>query len=294
MDRFVNPFEQPGKWYKANLHAHTTTSDGALSAADRIAQYRRAGYDVLALTDHNLTNDVEHLHSKGMLVISGAEYHPKCRGSVDAYHLVALGVPHGFRLRGAGSANAYIKQVNAVGGLVILAHASWCGFQFPAVRNLRGLAGVEVYNTVCDIAARGSSESEWVYMLDHDLALPAVAVDDTHSADGDDLFGGVTWLKMSKPTSENVLKAIRTGCCYASSGPRIHDFRVAGGKVLLRCGPARSIHIAGPMPGRGRGRFARDGKRITRFAIDVPDWRYVRGVVVDEKGRRAWTNPIVL
>ena len=58
MSILVNPFELPGRWYKANLHTYTSSSDGAISPEARVAQYRRAGYEVLALTDHGVTNDV--------------------------------------------------------------------------------------------------------------------------------------------------------------------------------------------------------------------------------------------
>ena len=51
MHKTVNPFTVRGNWYKANLHTHTTVSDGALSPAERVEQYREAGYSVLAITD---------------------------------------------------------------------------------------------------------------------------------------------------------------------------------------------------------------------------------------------------
>ncbi len=38
---------------KANLHAHTTCSDGALSPAEVIDAYAARGYDALAITDHD-------------------------------------------------------------------------------------------------------------------------------------------------------------------------------------------------------------------------------------------------
>src|SRR5687768_3588071 len=40
-------------WLKGNLHTHSTTSDGDSEVADVIEWYRRAGYDFLAVTDHN-------------------------------------------------------------------------------------------------------------------------------------------------------------------------------------------------------------------------------------------------
>lgn len=40
------------KWYKGNLHTHTTNSDGRLAPEVVINLYKEAGYDFLALTDH--------------------------------------------------------------------------------------------------------------------------------------------------------------------------------------------------------------------------------------------------
>jgi len=43
-------FEQ----HKANLHTHTTQSDGELTPSQAIDEYRARGYTILALTEHNL------------------------------------------------------------------------------------------------------------------------------------------------------------------------------------------------------------------------------------------------
>jgi hypothetical protein len=39
--------------HKANLHTHTTESDGRLTPAQTIDHYHQRGYDILAITDHN-------------------------------------------------------------------------------------------------------------------------------------------------------------------------------------------------------------------------------------------------
>lgn len=54
----LNPYEGVN-WerfgqYKANLHTHTTQSDGAMDPARVIDEYHARDYDILALTDHNL------------------------------------------------------------------------------------------------------------------------------------------------------------------------------------------------------------------------------------------------
>ena len=45
-------FTEDGRFLKGNLHAHTTISDGRVSASESIRRYREAGYDFLAITDH--------------------------------------------------------------------------------------------------------------------------------------------------------------------------------------------------------------------------------------------------
>jgi len=292
---FVNPFELPGKWYKANLHAHTTTSDGQLSPADRVVQYRRAGYNVLALTDHLRTNDLTGLPNEQMLVISGMEYHPPCPTSqLVCYHLVALNIAHGFEFDDPDDANRCIRQVRSAGGETFLAHPYWSGQEYRDFENLRGLIAMEVYNAACNRPGRATSENEWAYALDRGNRLPAVGVDDAHSADGEDVFGCWTLLKMNSLTVENVIQAVKTGACYVTCGPEITDFRLAEGMVRVTCSPAAKIHLLGGPGGRGARRVAEKGKTITSFEIEVPDWPYLRAVVTDADGQKAWTNPIIL
>ncbi|HDZ20026.1 hypothetical protein LCGC14_0335460 [marine sediment metagenome] len=301
MTRFVNPFEQPGQWYKANFHTHTNASDGALPPRQVVANYRRKGYDVLAITDHGATHDVRPLSTKSLLVISGTELHPPMTTYKSSFHLVALNVPHGFKPKTTSAKNqavSCVRQVAKVGGLTILGHPFWCGMEFADYKDLKDVAAVEVWNTICDAGAgRGCSENEWAYILDRNRRLPAVAVDDTHSGGrpgATDTFGGWTWLKMRSLTVANVLKAVRTGATYASCGPKVHDFRVTDGKITLRCSPAARITFKSG-PGQGERREAGDGKSVSSFKIKTPSsWPYVRAVVTDATGRSAWTNPIYL
>ena len=49
-----NPYLSNGfTWLRGNLHAHTTLSDGQLPPEAVIAAYEQAGYDFLAISDHD-------------------------------------------------------------------------------------------------------------------------------------------------------------------------------------------------------------------------------------------------
>ena len=47
-----SPWCTGGEWLRCALHAHTTESDGELAPDLLALHYERAGYDVLAVTDH--------------------------------------------------------------------------------------------------------------------------------------------------------------------------------------------------------------------------------------------------
>ena len=158
MKALQNPFPAKGNWYKANLHTHTTASDGRASPAETADLYRRAGYHVLAITDHSVVTDVRGLSDEGFLVMRGLEYHPRCRQAEAPHHLVGLGVPHGFGFDGvdADDASACIKAVRAAGGESVLAHPLWCGHRYDMYAHLGDYIAVEVFNTTCDRVARSN------------------------------------------------------------------------------------------------------------------------------------------
>ncbi len=78
----LNPYEGVAwdavEQHKANLHTHTTQSDGSMSPATVIDEYHGRGYSVLALTDHNLATYPWQNYGRdpgqlGMVAIAGNE-----------------------------------------------------------------------------------------------------------------------------------------------------------------------------------------------------------------------------
>lgn len=63
-----------GTYYKANLHAHSTVSDGQLTPAQLKEEYKKHGYSILAVTDHELVVDHSDLSDKDFLMLTGFEY----------------------------------------------------------------------------------------------------------------------------------------------------------------------------------------------------------------------------
>ena len=58
--------------WKINLHTHTTRSDGSRTPEEVAEIYKKAGYDVIAVTDHWKYHESGEI--AGLRILAGAEY----------------------------------------------------------------------------------------------------------------------------------------------------------------------------------------------------------------------------
>ena len=71
MKKFL--INENGQFYKANLHTHTTLSDGKLSPEQIKEHYFNLGYSIVAYTDHNVMIDHSDLADESFLPLMGVE-----------------------------------------------------------------------------------------------------------------------------------------------------------------------------------------------------------------------------
>ncbi len=95
-------FHKPGRFYRGNLHTHTTLSDGELTPAEVVATYRKNGYDFIALSDHFLEKygfpitDSQEFRSADFTTLLGAELHAPQTELGELWHIIGLGLPLDF------------------------------------------------------------------------------------------------------------------------------------------------------------------------------------------------------
>ncbi len=65
--------DKHSNFYKANLHTHTTFSDGQLTPEEVKREYLKRGYSVVAFTDHEHIINHSHLTDENFLAITGCE-----------------------------------------------------------------------------------------------------------------------------------------------------------------------------------------------------------------------------
>lgn len=62
-----------GNFYKANLHCHSTVSDGKCTPSELKEAYMKEGYSIIAYTDHNVMIPHDDLSDENFLALTGYE-----------------------------------------------------------------------------------------------------------------------------------------------------------------------------------------------------------------------------
>ncbi|MDE3175544.1 MAG: CehA/McbA family metallohydrolase [Pseudomonadota bacterium] len=304
----IAPFSTSGRFWRGNLHTHSTRSDGALSPEQVIAAYKRAGYDFIALSDHFLARydwpitDTRAIRANNFTTLIGAELHAMGTEVGELWHILAVGLPLDFPAARPGETGPQLAQrARDAGAFVAIAHPAWSQLRIGDGRALAAAHAVEVYNHG---SAVETDRGDGFYLLDQlcneGRRLSAIATDDAHFRHGDhDAFGGFVEVKAESLAPEALLAALKAGQFYASQGPRLLDVDVRRDEVTVACSPVDAIAL---VTGTSRA-ISRIGRQMTGATLEVAAaaqraWSeaaamaWFRIVVIDAAGRRAWTNPI--
>ncbi len=296
------PFQKPGRFYRGNLHTHSTESDGRFTPQQVVELYRNQGYDFLSLTDHfspqwdYQITDTSELGGGGLTTIIGAELHTPGLASGAPWHIVAVGLPLDFAATSANETGPELAaRAAAAGAFVGIAHPAWYGLLPDEARSLEAAHAIEVYNETCKLL--NDAGDSW-YLADMLLAegrrFSAYGADDMHGTHEGrpDAFGAWVWVRAESSESQALLDALKAGDYYTSQGPLIHDISLDDGGISVACSPASAIYVTG----RAERSYRLHGHGLleAHFPIDLFENSYCRVTVVDEAGKRAWSNPIWL
>lgn len=287
-------FPEKGKWFKGNLHMHTTVSDGRMEPEEAVAYYRRAGYDFLALTDHwhPSTEKTE----DGLLRLAGCEWDTGDMVHTPVFHIVGVGMQSPARLQRSRELRpqAIIDAIRAAGGVAILAHPAWSLTDPADVMELHGLVGAEVYNTVSGIPwnnARPDSSLYFDIWAKRGRRMRCMAADDSHYYTGEQTRSFIR-LKAPELSSAAVRQALAAGDFYASQGPEFYRVDYEDGVVTVECSPVeRVVFLSNTV--WSPDRLVQGGGGRATYRVEPTD-RYVRVELVDFYGRRAWCSPFAV
>lgn len=293
----TNPFDLPGEFLKGNLHTHSTNSDGDLTPQQLVNLYRDDGYDFLAITDHNHLTPYDDLDAHGLALLPGEELHQGKGELGQTHHIVAIGMAEHIEIPETTELQEALDYIAPRCRFVFIAHPNWTSLTYRDIIGRTAHIGIEVFNYTCECGiGRGDSGVHWDELLARGERPLGFAVDDAHMHYWD-ACGGWIMVKTDTNDADTITSAIMAGNFYSSSAPTIEDVKFEQNQVTVRCSPCQAVHVICPMPGCGTTtrRLERDGGPYTEVTLDIADtWRPVRIECVDERGRKAWTNPFWL
>lgn len=311
-DRILLP---AGPFFKANLHCHTTFSDGELTPQQIKEAYRAQGYSVVAFTDHRNYQWHRELDDSGFLALAATEVDltQELPGTdwpeKKTYHLNLLDTDP-TRNSQAKQANPlpetpyedldglndYIARMNALGFLVTYNHPYWSLQTYEDYAGLKGLFAMEIYNHGCEHdGLYGFHPQAYDEMLRTGQRLFALATDDNHDRSplGDplnDSFGGFLQIAAPNLSYPAVIQALQAGDFYWSMGPELHGVSIHGGTLHVDTSPVEKIFLI--QKGRDCCRaLAAPGASLTHAEFPLTGKEgWFRVEVRDHTGKYAGTN----
>jgi hypothetical protein len=301
----ISPFSLKGRFWRGNLHTHSNLSDGALPLDRTVEAYKDAGYDFVQMSEHFIDRyrwplaDTRQFRSNSFTTLLGAELHAMATSVGELWHIVAAGLPIDFEPPAPEETGPQLAaRAAAAGAFIGIAHPAWSQLSIEDGHALEAAHAVEVYNHGCFVEVdRGDG---W-YLLDQLLRqgkrLTAFATDDAHFK-SDDAFGGWVHVKAEALDPDALLAALKAGDYYSSQGPQIYELAIDGDELWIACSPVDAIAVVGHNS-RSAGRYGRayseariDLAGLGKSWTEVKQSPWIRVVLIDRAGRRAWTNPI--
>ena len=213
-------------FFKANLHAHSTQSDGTQSVETLKEAYKKHGYFIVAFTDHEHLIDNSHLDDREFLTITSCEVAIKEFANLSTLKKLDMRVCHlNFyaldqhnvvtpcysstydhflndsirslvryekdyeRTYSKDGINEMIKIANEQGFLVAYNHPTWSLENATDYIHYENLFAVEIYNHSCVLGGRIDDEHAFDDFLRAGKRIFCSAADDNHNLRGLDSPG---------------------------------------------------------------------------------------------------------
>ena len=297
----------PSSMLKGGLHCHTTRSDGHGTPEEVIRMHAQHGYAFLAITDHRIYNYQNYAPDVEITIVPGMEIDRNLvGGGVHCFHHVSIGPSredgNGFEqdqefesgtVKNQFDHQPVLDMLHKNNNMTIYCHPEWSSTPAREFDQIKGNFAMEIWNSGCAIENEmDTNAAYWDELLMQGQKIWGAATDDGHAMSQH----CVGWVMVNAENKLNsILTALKNGAFYSSCGPEIYDFYIDNGVAVVECSPCKFINIC---CGLHPHRMTKDENGlVTRAEMKLPDpftFKYVRATMVDEQGRRAWTNPIFL
>ena len=305
MRKYLLP--QTGTFFKANLHCHSTISDGTWTPERIKEEYKKQGYSIVAYTDHNKMVNHADLCDDSFLAMNGYEIDINAPGEVwglqKTCHTCFVALSPDLQKQDCfdfkreyshACISEMMKRGRREGYFVTYNHPAWSLQDYSDYMGYEGMHAMEMVNYGC-VEAGYEDYNPQVYddMLRGGKRIYCIATDDNHNCRNDS-FGGFTVIKAETLDYAHIADALVKGHFYASEGPQITALWVEDNKVHIECLDAVKIAMVSGIIHAG-SKYGTEEQPLTSAEFELsPKQKYFRLVVTDKKGKHACTNAYFL
>jgi hypothetical protein len=300
------------RWFKGDTHAHTTNSDGDSPPEVVTRWYQDHGYNFLVLSDHNyLTAEGSFPYSRkdDFVLIQGEEvtafYRPSETEDKRPIHVNALNLKAVIEpWSGRDAVETLQRNVDRVRDAGAVPHVNHPNFRWALTAADLLLVSryrlLEIWNGHPQVHNEGggerpSVEAVWDELLGAGQVVYGIAVDDAHHFQqiGREFANpGRGWVVVRAASLDplSIVTALEAGRFYASTGVEIDDVVVDGRRLAVHIRPNGSFKFTTRFIGAGGRVLLESGENPAVYELNGPEV-YVRAVVRDSGGWRAWVQP---
>lgn len=277
----LSPYRNYPNVYEAELHCHTTNSDGACTPAELEAKYDCTMPDWIAITDHEgITGNPAAENGRDLALVINGQEHGTAEGHINIFGLTKLVTA---RLR-----QDAINEGLAQGALVQINHPEWlAGYDMRELDRLKGYQLIEVFNADCSGGMEYGMHA-WDYILSRGQIAWGTATDDFHGGMNDRLAMGYVTINAPELTQEAMLTNLRNGNFYATQGPEL-NLALDGKQIVVTVDRNTTVLFRGPGGVAFKVDDPKAGEKST-YTLEGNE-QYVRVEIV-QGGARAWSQPI--
>ncbi len=290
---YYNPYSllntQNYKWIKTNFHTHAGVCEkgncGELPMNEVIEAYKKAEYEALAISNHNIYIPWENEYPD-INIIDAVEYskHP---------HMLLIGIreyediPH---------QEAIYRTVDK-GGFVILCHPNWMKkgyWDWNDLEKIDGYLGIEILNPVIyTLKGSGLALDAWDYLLSGGKKVFGFGNDDFHQ--WRDLERSFNVIYAKSNSFRDIKEAVQKGSFYVSNGVALSDFNFDGKTVTVEASLFVETYVEEYeyrfIGLNGVELYKHQGKSAS-YDIDISE-PYLRIEITAEHGAKMFLQPLL-
>ncbi|HOK38100.1 MAG TPA: CehA/McbA family metallohydrolase [Bacteroidales bacterium] len=296
----VGKIHSQARYYKAQMHCHSTNSDGNYTPQELVEKYKNSGYEIIMITDHNYLTLSSEVNVPGVLIIQSEEI------TFDRHW-------NGFFLNDQiiptenYTCQEAIDAVRLQGGLIQLNHyrkglfspASWAANSADILAFENGPDFLEIWNTGTELTQTNDDKSVWDSVLTAGKIVWGSATDDFHPSTIEYLEYNKEWnmIWLDSLCPLNVYNSLKEGKFYASTGVEISRYEVTDGgtykEIYIESPNAQKIAFCGP----NHQKLIEFNSNTATFILSNHD--YVRAELIKSgflgtNTQYAWTQPVFL